>query len=135
VDIFELFGVAEDAPEAAKAHQAIDDLANAVGDLADLSREPDLRMLALAVQDILDAAGRGDAAIVAQHWMQYEASGRRRTKIEDAKSRAEKAYRTDLEAITAGWTPVPPTKASSLPWREPEAPTDPSRPGPGEPEP
>jgi hypothetical protein len=132
-----------DTPEHAaitgKIEQLVEQLARAVGDLpgdsADFHQEPDLTMLAYAVSDILESAGHPAEALSADRWARYEASGRRASKIAEARARAEEVYRGDLTAIRDPRPPLYLTTQSNLPWRLPDAPTVPPRPLPDEHEP
>jgi len=113
MDVFDLFGVEEEeepsqvSPEVA---EALRDLAKAVQGLTlasqDYRKAPDLSEVALTVQGLLEAAGHPAAAAAAFDWFLYENSGRRASKIEEARARADAMYRADLEAITDGWDPL-----------------------------
>ncbi len=85
-------------------------------------QEPDLADVAFAVADLLERAGFGSEAIAAEQWAVYEASGRRVSKIEEARARADAVYRADLEAISEGWKPLERSSQSHLLWRQPEEP-------------
>lgn len=138
-DIFDLFGE-ESLPDkkvegvpvvADPGVDGIDlrDLVNAVQDLFEsakgFKRAPDLSMVAMAVQDILDTAGYPSSALAASRWAQYELSGRRSSKIEEARSRADALYRLDLTTIEEGSEPILKTEASDLLWRSSKEPTNP----------
>jgi hypothetical protein len=121
MDVFDLFGVEEaDAPTAPRV---VRDLADAVVDIEHAlatKREPNLMMVAVAIQDILDLVGESRASVVASRWVEYEGSRRRASKMEEARARADAAYRLDLAAIQDGWEPLVKTEQSSLPWRKPD---------------
>lgn len=114
-DVFDLFGVEDEVDP--KVLQAIEQLAMAVEGLTSFEREPDLFMVAVAVQDVLEAAGHHSHA--AERWSQYEQGHRRTSKLEEARARANALYVADLEAIKAGWETIYKTEQSKLPWRQP----------------
>ena len=120
VDIFDLFQEAS-ACEVRSKPELLIRLLTAVEDLrhssCDFQKEPDLTMIAYAITDLLDALGESSGALVAERWALYEASGRRMTKVKEARARAERNYRADLEDIGE---PPPRTMSSRLPWIFPD---------------
>jgi hypothetical protein len=130
-DVFEMFGVEPSEPGVdPKVQAALEQLAVAVGEIGpgsrDFNQEPDLYLVAVAVQDVLEAAGLPSPVL--DRWIHYEQTNRRSSKLAEARARADAAYRADLEAIQDGWTPLHLSEQSRLPWRRPEPSTSLSRP-------
>lgn len=100
----------------------LQELANQVWEIPYSSKgfrvDPDLFMLAVAIEELLTRAGHHSAASAAARWASYEASGRRSSKVEEARARAEALYRDDLEAIGEGRELVFRVENTTLPWKK-----------------
>jgi len=123
-DVFDLFGVAEGNPEATRALEALAQAVQALqGDAEGFSLEPRLGQVVDAVEDLLAATGHPGASLAAFQWGLYERSGRRKSKIRDARLRADHLYREELERIRGGWEgPVIITEQTHLSWLKPDLP-------------
>lgn len=133
LNVFDLFGVAPEMPPALK--EALTRLADAVCDLPGRSRdfqaEPDLAALSWAVQDVLEASGHQEAVGAVARWVDYEVSGRQRSKRAEAWLRCDALFRLDVEAAkVGGWEAMDAAKEVSgrsrpllpLPTDKPESP-------------
>lgn len=117
-DVFDLFPTEEPHEINARLQEALESLRKEVEALPrDFKREPDLTLLAMAVQDVLSAVGA--PTTVAEAWLDYERSHRASSKREEARSRANAVYLQELEALEEGWSPLQKSKDSTLPWRKP----------------
>ena len=115
------------APSLIPSTSLEDSLQALKGVLLDLPRrsqgflvEPDLSQVALAIQDLLEASGANREALVAGQWAWYESQGRRTSKQEEARVRAEAIYRSELELLKEGFNPLQTSTRSALLWRQPE---------------
>jgi len=128
-DVFELF-MEPDIPVGLSRQvvQALDDLERTVEALGSLNRQPDLSMVAKAVQDLLEATGRPLGEAAASRWAYYETEGRAKTQWAEAWARCNALFKLDLEAMESGWAelPTPDEPHPSLPLQaqEPDAPPD-----------
>lgn len=117
-DLFDLFSVEETPEVNEQLQEALDKLQREVDALPlDFLDEPDLTTLAMAVQDVLMAAGRPSRS--AQAWVLYENSHRASSKLEEARSRAEAFYLQELDSLKRGRRSALEVEGSDLPWRQP----------------
>ena len=104
--VFDFFGATDP-----KLKDSLRQLADAVVDLPngsqDFKYEPNLTMVVTALQDVLDAAGHREASLAMSRWLDYEMSGRLKSKRNEAWLRCDALFKLDIAAATDGWVSDP----------------------------